>query len=489
MHYTQINRVYKANRTTSAFLNDNTSVVKMLYGCVGSGKSSACCVHIYQTAMQMPKGYDGVRRCKWAVIRKTYSQLKTTTIRTWCEWFPPAIFGEPKGDSPMTHTIKTPEFELEVIFLAIENLSDIDRLKSLEVTGIYVNEAQFFGSDELLALFRERTDRYPGSLVGGKLGRKLVIMDCNPPSIRHWIYRIFEKEKPEGFTIYKMPPAIVKGENGKWKNNPEADFIEQMVDKETGKGRNYWLDLATGASDEYISVNLCGNYGVLEDGLAVHPEYNDKFHYSPQKINANPIIEIGLGWDFGLTPACSVGQLDVNGQFRILHEFWTEHMSFRAFVENIVIPELDRLFPFWRNNYFSVHDPADSTGNEGNTNQQIMRELGINSYPAESNALAFRRDALKYFLSRLTDGKPGFLINESCMMIREGLMGKFKYPLITSTSLSEEKRYQEKPIKNIYSHICEATEYLATKYARVSKSQTTDKTEEFRIYNGSFMGS
>lgn len=482
----EVNRNYIANRTTSAFLADNTSVVKMLFGCVGSGKSSACCVHIYQTAMQMPRGYDGVRRCKWAVIRKTYSQLKTTTIRTWCEWFPPSVFGEPKGDSPMTQTIKTADFELEVIFLAIENLSDIDRLKSLEVTGIYVNEAQFFGSDELLSVFRERTDRYPSGMNGGKLGRKLVIMDCNPPSSRHWIYRIFEKEKPEGFTIFKMPPALIKDSNNKWMNNPEADFIGQL-----GEGSdNYWLDLANGASDEYISVNLCGNYGVLEDGLAVHSEYNDQLHYSRIKVTANPIVEIGLGWDFGLTPACAVGQLDINGQFIILHEFWTEHMSFRAFIENIVIPELDRMFPFWRTNYISVHDPADSKGNEGNTNQQIMRELGISSYPADSNALAFRRDALKYFLTRLTDGKPGFLLNENCQMIREGLMGKFKYPLIQSTALSEEKRYQEKPIKNIYSHICEATEYLATKYARVSKvPDTSRETKSYAIYRGSFMGS
>lgn len=480
-----VTRVYKANKTTSAFLSDNTSAVKMLFGCVASGKSSACCVHIYQTAMQMPRGYDGVRRCKWAVIRKTYSQLKTTTIRTWCEWFPPSVFGEPKGDSPMTHTIKTEDFELEVIFLAIEKFSDIDRLKSLEVTGIYVNEAQFFGSDELLSIFRERTDRYPSGFSGGKLGRQLVIMDCNPPPIRHWIYKIFEKDKPEGFAIYKMPPALIKSVDGKWINNPEADFIDQL-----GEGsRNYWIDLANGASEEYINVNLCGNYGVLEDGLSVHPEYNDQLHYSRSPIYVNPIVEIGLGWDFGLTPACAVGQLDINGQFKIIHEFWTEHMSFRAFLENIVIPELDRLFPFWRNNYCSVHDPADSMGNEGNTNQKIMKELGIYSYPAASNSLSFRRDALKYFLTRMPDGKPGFLLNDGCMMIREGLMGKFKYPLITSTVFSEEKRYQEKPIKNIYSHICEATEYLATRYAIVSKSPSPSKgTEAYKIYNGSFMG-
>lgn len=480
----EVNRDYKANRTTSAFLQDDKSIVKLLFGCVGSGKSSACCVHIYQTAMQMPPGYDGIRRCKWLVIRETYAQLHTTTLKTWCHWFPPEIFGSPKGDSPMTHVIKMPGLELEVIFLAIETISDINRLKSFEVTGIYLNEAQFFGNEELISQFVERTDRYPYSLHGGKLMRPLVIMDCNPPSENHWIFHIFEKENREGFTIYKMPPAIVKDDNGEWINNPDADFIEQ-----TGNP-NYWLNMAKISSEEFISVSLCGNYGITEDGKPVHKVYNDQLHYSRKQFSANPLIEIGLGWDFGLTPACAVGQLDSNGQFKILHEFWTEHMSFREFLENIVVPELDRLFPFWRTNYISVHDPADSKGNEGNTNQQIMKEMGINSYPADSNSLSFRRDALNYFLTRLSDGKPGFVLNNDCYMLREGLMSKFRYPLIKSTMLTGEKQYQEKPIKNMHSHICEALEYLATKYARVSKTPDTPReTKSYAIYSGSFMGS
>jgi hypothetical protein len=458
------------SQVVDEFLQDNQNHVKMLMGPVGSGKSSACCVHMYMTAMNMPPGKDGIRRCKWGVVRNTYSQLKTTTIRTWLNWFPEEYFGKVRGDSPLTHVIKNDEVHIEIIFLAVESLNDVVRLKSLELTAVYVNEAQFFQSRELMQTFIERTNRYPDKhTTGGSLGKPLVIMDCNPPSNRHWIYQIFEKERPEGFKIYKMPAALIKTEEGKWANNPDCDYLWQVT--EDGHEPRYWLDLAQGATEEYIKVSLCGEYGVLEEGRAIHPEYNDRFHYVDYNIQPNAQREIGLGWDFGNTPACAVVQLMPNGQFAILEEFWTEYMSLREFAHEIVVPALDRKYPWWRHSHNSCHDPSgDAMTPGGGTCATILREAGVISYAADSNKAEFRRDALKYFLTRMPGGVPGLILSKDCAMIREGLMGKFKYELIKSTALSENKQYKEQPAKNLHSHICEALEYIATKYATTSKN-------------------
>lgn len=463
-----IERNFVCNRTVEAFLKDNTSQVKLLFGCVGSGKSSACDISIYMMGKAMPPGRDGIRRSKWAVIRSTYSQLATTTVRTWQDWFPAQIFGPVVGKSPLYHHIKYEDVDLEVIFLALDSLADLDRLKSIEVTGAYINEAQFVQSAETISNVLERTDRYPGNIYGGGLGRPLLIMDCNPPSTSHWIYQKFERERPEGWAIYKMPPAIIKNEVGEWENNPDADFISQVPNK------NYWLNLAKGASEEYIRVSLCGEYGILEEGRAVHPEYNDRVHYVNKVIKANDSVPIGLGWDFGNTPACAVVQKMPDGQMVVLDEFWTEYMSVRSFTEDIVIPQLDSKYPFWRNNYISRHDPAGQSMNaDGGTCQSILRELGVISLPANSNAPQFRRDGLKYFLTKLFGGQAGILLSANCMMIREGLMGKFKYELIKSSVMSYTREYQEKPLKNIYSHICEALEYILTEYAITTRRPDT----------------
>ena len=220
-----------------------------------------------------------------------------------------------------------------------------------------------------------------------------------------------------------------------------------------------------------------GEYGVLEDGRAIHPEYNDSIHYLNNKIIAAEDVEIGLGWDFGNTPACAVVQLMPNGQLVVIDEFWTEYMSLRDFAGNIVVPQLDKKYPWWRGNYISYHDPSGTSMNEmGGNSGSILEESGVTSYPAASNKPVLRRDALKYFLTRMPGGVPSFLLSSNTQMIREGLMGKFKYKLIKSTSMSDEKGYEDKPDKNMHSHICESLEYIAMAYAGVSKQPIAKKS-------------
>jgi len=491
-----IERNFVANSVAAEFLSTNNQNVELLMGPVGCGKSSGAMIKLYLDAVKnsLP-GHDGIRRTKTVVTRNTYSQLETTTIKTWGKWFPVESFGKISGDSPMTHTIRMPGIEWDIIFLAVNSLDDLERLKSLEVTNAYVNEAQFIGDKKVIENILERTNRYPDKMYGGGLGMPKLYMDCNPPSQRHWIYSTFEKGSVQGWKIYKYEPALIEVESTdsedyaidrdgkKWVNNPTCDYRQQQNDS------NYWLHLARGASREYILVNLCGQYGVITEGLPVHPEYNDTLHRSSSPLQANPLVEIGLGFDFGLTPACAVTQLLPSGQFVVLAEIRSDRSDFQGFLENEVIPFLDRHYPWWRKNYVSVHDPADSVGNQGNTNQNIMRSAGINSYPATTNAMAFRRASLKYFLTRAPNGNPGFLLNSQHVeMLREGLMGEFKYPLIKYTALSGDKQFQEKPLKNMWSHICEALEYIASNYARVAKEHFTDEANNaYTINTGSWM--
>ena len=71
--------------TTKNFLLDE-GFFRGLRGPVGSGKSVACCIEIFRRASQQERGPDGKRRTRWAVIRNTNPQLKTTTIKTWLVW-------------------------------------------------------------------------------------------------------------------------------------------------------------------------------------------------------------------------------------------------------------------------------------------------------------------------------------------------------------------------------------------------------------------
>ena len=87
------------------FMKD-TSFFRGLRGPVGSGKSVSCCVEILRRALEQKPSEDGIKRSRWAVIRNTNPQLKTTTIKTWLDWFPEQTWGKFTWSVPYTHKIK-----------------------------------------------------------------------------------------------------------------------------------------------------------------------------------------------------------------------------------------------------------------------------------------------------------------------------------------------------------------------------------------------
>lgn len=92
------------------------SFFRGIRGPVGSGKSVGCCVEVFRRALEQKPNDDGVRKSRWAVIRNTNPQLRTTTIKTWLDWFPESDWGNFHWSVPYTHHIKRNDLDLEVIF-------------------------------------------------------------------------------------------------------------------------------------------------------------------------------------------------------------------------------------------------------------------------------------------------------------------------------------------------------------------------------------
>ena len=91
--------------TLKAFMKSDV-FFRLLRGPVGSGKSVCCCVELFRRALEQKKDKNGIRRSRWAVIRNTNPQLKTTTIKTWLYRFPENEWGKFQWSVPYTHNIK-----------------------------------------------------------------------------------------------------------------------------------------------------------------------------------------------------------------------------------------------------------------------------------------------------------------------------------------------------------------------------------------------
>lgn len=87
-----------------------------------------------------------------------------------------------------------------------------------------------------------------------------------------------------------------------------------------------------------------------------------------------------------------------------------------------------------------------------------LRDAGIPTSGAMSNAFTPRREAVAKHLTSLVDGKPGLLLDPSCHMLRRGFNGRYKY---RKMQIPKEDIYSDAPIKNEYSHPHDALQYAA----------------------------
>lgn len=421
-------------------------------GPVGSGKSSAMCMEIFRQALLQPP-HEGVSRTRFAVIRNTYAELRTTALKTWQNWVCDVSCSY-TGDGPVTARLHLPlgerRIESEILFLALNRPQDVKKLLSLELTSAWINEAREVPK-EVVDGVTARVGRYPPSSLGGP-GRSGVIMDTNPPDDDHWWYTLAEEERPADWAFFQQPPALLK-HKGIWIPNPVAENAEHLPG-----GHGYWLRQTAGKSEEWIKVYVLGQYGTIMTGRPVYPEYDDAKHGAAEELKpicGRPIV---LGWDFGLTPACVVTQETTDGRLLILDELCSTDMGIRRFSRTVVKPLLLRKYAGFQ--VLSVGDPAGRARaqTDERTCMDELREAGLPTRPAPSNDFTARREAVAGYLSAFPDGKPAFLLSPGCKALRKGFLGGYRFERIEAAG---EAAYKDAPVKNAASHIHDALQYAA----------------------------
>ena len=473
---------YQAEPTAIKF-HASKARVRGIMGPIGSGKSVACSAEVIGQAMSV-YAFKGVRRSRYGIVRNSYPELKSTTIKTFQDWIPEDSAKWNYG-APITWTLKIDlkdgtRVEAEFVFLALDIPKDIKRLKSIEFTGIWLNEASEL-QKAILDMATGRIGRYPPKKKGGAHCRDFVIMDTNPPDDDHWWHDLAEEEKPEGYEFWQQPPALLHLANGEWVINPRCENVQHQP-----KGERYWLDQISGKTLNWIGVFLEGKYGSVEDGRPVYPEWMPQIHLYDGVLGINEGLPLLLGWDFGRTPALVIGQLTMRGQLRIIDELVAIKMGIIQFANKVVIPYLNNNYNGMRT--ISFVDPAGAT-NQGEITDDItclteLLDAGFNASPASTNALLPRRESVVDYLTSLIDGQPGFLLSSKCKYLRRGFNGRYKYRRM---QVPGEELYSESPIKNEVSHPHDALQYLCLGSQQVDlvgeASTTIDRSGSGRKVN------
>lgn len=241
---------FKPPPTLARFMKSD-AFVRAVVGPLGSGKSSACVMELARRAGQQQPGPDGCRRTRFAIIRNTGPQLQDTTRKTFEQWIPDRA-GE-WNESEFTFLLRGTRqddgsaVESEILFRALDRPRDVRKVLSLELTGAYVNEAREIAKEVIDGL-QGRVGRYPSQADGGPnwFG---VWMDTNPWHTGHWGYKLFSKERPEGFELFEQPDGL----------SARAENLANLVP-------GYYARLILGKDAEWVDEYVRSKYPSSDKG-------------------------------------------------------------------------------------------------------------------------------------------------------------------------------------------------------------------------------
>lgn len=463
---------YKAPKTVTAFMQSDARM-RVIRGPFGSGKSVGSMVEVVRRAKMQNRDKNGLRRSRWAIVRNTMPMLRDTTMKTWFDWFPDGSCGWWK-ETGKTFYLEFGDVKAEVLFRALDDAADVKNLLSLELTGAFINEAREIPR-EIVEGLQGRIDRFPSRKDGGATWAG-IWADTNSPEEGSYWWAMMEnldpvtgEPKPNSWAKFVQPGGLLKVQNPRSQRgydlvpNPEAENIENLAP-------GYYENLSKDAGDEYISVYVLNNYGKSKAGKPVHPLFDEDFHLAKDPLIYNPKLPLVLAADFGLTPAISFQQQDTFGRLLILDEVVTEGMGLKRALDERAWPLLRRKYV--DANIFVTGDPsgANASQNDERSCLDIFRESGFKRVKlAYSNNPVHRTNDLDTFLSRRTEMGAGFLVSPQCAYTKRGLSGGYHFKVAKNGVTAES------PEKNIFSHICEATQYGAMHFLKGTTSHETDQ--------------
>ncbi len=469
---------YIPSPTGKKFIADR-SFVKLVLGPVGGGKSTVCLMDLLSRA-HLQEPFNGLRRTKFAILRNTAAQLKSTVrpmITEWLETIPLETQGRAMGQWRLTDNIFEIQGELpdgtrmhtELCLMAADTPDDVRRLLSLQLSAAWVEEAREIDAEVFKGLLG-RVDRFPGTVAGG-VTYPGVICSTNAPALETFWHEQVTKP-PSNMAVFIQPPAILEDLT----INPEAENLLYLSE-------DYYHNLMAANSEEWVDVYLRNQFGMGNAGQAVYRStFKKSFHVSTDSLMMVPSsAPMVVGMDNGLQAAAAVMQQDVRGRVNVLSECYVPEdttMGVETFLDRLLIPHLVAKYPVRRDAFLFVLDPACFQRSQVNeaTIAQAVQARGFKVMKASTNDPQKRQEAMEGLLNRQVDGKAGILFDPGCKHLTDGMEWGYRFKRNSSGQSTTQRD------KTHHSHLAEAAEYAALHFnAQYSQTFTAFQSKAREI--------
>jgi len=499
--------------------------IRIIKGPFGSGKTVGCCTAPLMHALEQMPSPDGVRRFKATVVRNTKPMLKSTTISSWEAMYPEARVGSRVTfGAPMQHRITSPPspnfewvrepvfeadetdhgvewlckdagayrgepgLELRVEFLGLDDPKDVAMLLSQETSMFYWNEL----SEIRKALFDVadlRHGRYP-SWEQGEVPCTWsgMIADTNEPDDVHWLHQ-YEQDTADdpSVQIYTQPPALfdAKAEDpGSFRHGDAYFRLNRKSENLPNLPAGYYTGRLRGKETPWIRRYLQVRRVFLQDGRPCVPGFDqDRMVDTFPVLADQPLL---FGFDIGagtLHPACVIAQRHPMGPLLVHAEVNGEGVG----LDNLtyMVNGLgSSLFPdHWpsllTNGSQGWGDPSGGTKDEvfEQVGFEFLRSRGLPARECDTNDPRLRVEVIQDATQKVFQGRPGIIVHRRCTDLVAGLGGRWYY---RTQQASGETLHHQHPVKNEFSHPCDALGYLMLGAGGLRMLQGRAAAEEHR---------
>ena len=419
--------------------------ISLSVGPVGSTKTTAGIMKILHHAAIMAPCKDGIRRSRAIWVRNTREQLRDTSIPDFLKWIPDGVMGS-FLKTEYKFVIKVGDIECEVLFRGLDDANDTRRLLSLQASFFVFDEFREIHPDIYNAA-QGRIGRYPDKMMNG-VGCKTDDGEqnmhlwgmTNPPDMDTF-WETLLIDPPENVHVTIQPSGL----------SPEADWTKFLPD-------DYYDNLANGKTEDWIDVYIHAQFGKSLSGLPVFRSFDRAVHSSKEPLkpmySETPLI---IGIDAGLTPAAVVGQVLYDGRLVVYDALVSDGMGALRFVREKLKPLLANKFP--GRQVIVIIDPAafQRAQTDERTVADIYKTEGFLVKPARTNSVAARIAAVEKFLTRVVDGKYGFMADSTdANPLVQALAGKYRYKINTKGARDEspEKSHPWSDIADAFQYLC-----------------------------------
>lgn len=381
------------------------------------------------------------------------------------------VYQHPSGDGTTVH--------VRVDFMAIETLDDLQNMDSLEVSSIYINEA----NEQLVQIIQasiERVGRFPPPKDGIACTEPCVSVDFNLPGEEHWLHDLFIKKNikeneffsKDDIAYFEQPPAVLcpNYEEAKlgieepiYQFNPQAENLANLPHGYYGGqlGMNSWPRIQSRLMMKWVTPNT---------GKVIHDDFKGQFHKSATPIEIERGAMVYVGFDTsGQNKGFAFCQY-VGGQLRVLREAFHDGGTVDA-IDKVLKPMLAQHFP--QCPVMIICDPANPKDDHTSvTATSLLKGEGYNAIVAPgNNKLQGRVNAVSVFLKRVQ----GFAVSPEAVMIIAGFETQYVYELDRNATKSMGKMiYKDKKDDNEWAHYVDAVQNVCLYLAKSNHLSQTN---------------